>query len=141
MTDWQAPWALYMTQGSGVSTIHETVFESRFSYVSQLRKMGAAIDFFDPAVKAPKEFYNFNWNDRVPDFHQAIRIVGPTHLHNAVLTIDDLRAGATLLLAVLTAQGESYIHGVEQIDRGYERIEERLIKLGAKISRKSEDIV
>ncbi len=139
MTDWQAPWALYMTQARGTSTIHETVFESRFSYVSELRKMGANIEFFDPPVDKPEAFYNFNWSDRVPGFHQGIRIVGPTSLHNAVLSIDDLRAGATLLLAALTAHGESYIHGVEQIDRGYERIEERLCALGANIVRKSEE--
>lgn len=138
MTDWQAPWALYMTQAHGVSTIHETVFESRFSYVSELQKMGADIDFFDPSVDKPEEFYNFNWSDRVAGFHQGIRIVGPTVLHDAVLSIDDLRAGATLLLAALTASGESYIHGVEQIDRGYERIEERLHALGAQIARKRE---
>ncbi|MEK7129713.1 MAG: UDP-N-acetylglucosamine 1-carboxyvinyltransferase [Patescibacteria group bacterium] len=139
MTDWQAPWALYMTQAHGVSTIHETVFESRFSYVSELQKMGANIEFFDPAVDKPEEFYNFNWSDRIPDFHQGIRIAGPTVLHNAVLSIDDLRAGATLLLAALTASGESYIHGAQQIDRGYERIEERFHALGAQIVRKREE--
>ncbi len=51
MTDWQAPWAVLMTQARGMSTIHETVFESRFSYVSELKKMGAHIEFFDPAVE------------------------------------------------------------------------------------------
>ena len=141
MTDWQAPWALYMTQANGISTIHETVFESRFSYVSELRKMGAAIEFFDPPVKNPQNFYNFNWSDRIAGFHQGIRITGPTALHNAVLEIDDLRAGATVLLAALVAQGESYIHGVKQIDRGYEKIEERLQKLGARIVRKREETV
>lgn len=139
MTDWQAPWALYMTGANGDSTIHETVFESRFSYVSELRKMGAVIEFFDPRVKNPEVYYNFNWNDRIEGYHQGIRITGPTPLHNAVLTIDDLRAGATLLLAALTADGESYIHGVEQIDRGYEKIEQRLGVLGAHIVRQKEE--
>jgi UDP-N-acetylglucosamine 1-carboxyvinyltransferase len=139
MTDWQAPWAVMMTQAKGISTIHETVFESRFSYVSELKKMGGDIEFFDPAIKNPETFYNFNWNDRVPGFHQGIRIAGPTPLHNAVLEIDDLRAGATLILAALTANGESIVHGVEQVDRGYEKIEERLRKLGARIERIKED--
>ena len=139
MTDWQAPWAVMMTQAAGVSTIHETVFESRFSYVSELMKMGADIQFFDPKVKNPEQFYNFNWSDRVPGFHQGIRITGPTKLHNAVLEINDLRAGATLVLAALTAPGESIVHGVEQVDRGYEKIEERLRLLGAKIERVTEE--
>lgn len=139
MTDWQAPWALYMTQASGVSTIHETVFESRFSYVSELRKMGAQIAYYDPAVKNPEIYYNFNWSDRRSGYHQGIQITGPTPLHDAVVEIDDLRAGATVLLAALSATGTSYIHGVEQIDRGYENIEGRLRKLGARIDRKKED--
>ncbi len=139
MTDWQAPWAVLMTQAKGVSTIHETVFESRFSYVSELKKMGANIEFFDPKVVDPESFYNFNWVDRVPGYHQGIRITGPTKLHNAVLEINDLRAGATLVLAALSAPGESTIHGVEQVDRGYEKIEERLRALGAKIERVKEE--
>jgi UDP-N-acetylglucosamine 1-carboxyvinyltransferase len=139
MTDWQAPWAVLMTQAAGRSTIHETVFESRFSYVSELKKMGAAIEFFDPLVEDPEGFYNFNWTDRVEGYHQGITITGPTPLHNAVLGIDDLRAGATLVLAALSAPGESVVHGVEQVDRGYEKIEERLRALGANIKRVTEE--
>lgn len=135
MTDWQAPWAVAMTQANGISTIHETVFESRFSYVSELKKMGAQIDFFDPEVKNPETFYNFNWSDRIEGYHQGIKIKGPTELHNAVLEIDDLRAGATLVLAALAAEGESYVHGAEQMDRGYEHIEERFRGLGATMKR------
>lgn len=135
MTDWQAPWAIFMTQAEGVSTIHETVFESRFSYVSELRKMGAVIEFYSPHVDHPEQFYNFNWNDRREGYHQAIRIVGPQTLHNAVLAVDDIRAGASLVLAALVASGENYLHGVELIDRGYECLEERLSVLGADIVR------
>ena len=139
MTDWQAPWALLMTQSSGVSTLHETVFESRFSYVSELKKMGAAIEFYTPPVEEPEKFYNFNWEDSVEGYFQGIRITGPTTLHNAVLSIDDLRAGATLVLAAMCAKGQSYVHGVEQVDRGYEKIEERLSKVGAHIKRIEEE--
>ena len=139
MTDWQAPWAILMTQACGVSTIHETVFESRFSYVSELKKMGAAVEFFDPLVENPEAFYNFNWADHVSGYHQGIKITGPTALHNAVLGIDDLRAGATLVLAALSAPGESVVHGVEQVDRGYEKIEERLRALGAHVKRVTEE--
>lgn len=140
MTDWQAPFAVLMTQAMGVSTIHETVFESRFSYVSELKKMGAMIEFFDPQVDNPEVFYNFNWADKPEAYHQAIRITGPTDLHNAILSIDDLRAGATLVLAALSAKGESYIHEVEHLDRGYEQFEERLKSLGAHITRIKEEV-
>lgn len=138
MTDWQAPWAVFMTQAGGVSTIHETVFESRFSYVSELQKMGAAIEFYDPQVKHPESFYNFNWEDRRNGYHQGIRISGPAALHNAVLSVDDIRAGASLVLAALVATGESYLHGVELIDRGYEDLEGRLSAVGAIIRRKKD---
>lgn len=138
MTDWQAPWAVFMTQAHGKSTIHETVFESRFSYVGQLVKMGAKIEFFNPQISDPETYYNFNWSDKKSEFFQGIRITGPTNLHNAIITIDDLRAGATLVLASLVAQGTSYIYGIEQIDRGYEKIDERLQKLGAVIRRQKE---
>jgi len=135
MTDWQGPWAVLMTQAFGNSTIHETVFENRFSYVSELMKMGANIEFFDPTVKHPEEFYNFNWEDHKNGLHQGILIHGPTKLHNAVVEMRDLRAGATLVLAALAASGTTYIHGIEHIDRGYEKIEERLTSLGASIRR------
>ncbi|HCM82890.1 MAG: UDP-N-acetylglucosamine 1-carboxyvinyltransferase [Microgenomates group bacterium GW2011_GWC1_43_11] len=135
MTDWQAPWALLMTQAKGESVIHETVFENRFAYVEELKKMGAKIAYFDPKVKNPEEFYNFNWNDHIRGMHQAIRITGPTNLHNAIVSINDLRAGATLLLATTIGSGKSYLYGIEQVDRGYEHIENRLTTMGAHIER------
>lgn len=137
MTDWQAPWALLMTQTNGVSTIHETIYEDRFGYVRELRKMGAEMDYFSPEVASPETFYNFNWSDRT-DGEQAIKINGPIKLHNAVLEVTDLRAGATLVLGAILAKGESVVYGVEHIDRGYEKIEERLKYLGASIKRVKE---
>lgn len=138
MTDWQGPWAVLMTQATGVSTIHETVYENRFGYVSELIKMGANIKFFSPSVTNPKELYNFNLTKVAKEKHHAIRITGATQLHNAVVNITDLRAGATLVLAALTARGTSIVFGVEHLDRGYEQFEKRLNALGAKIRRASE---
>lgn len=135
MTDWQAPWTVLMSQARGLATVHETVYENRFQYVQELLKMGASISFFKPKVADPQSLYNFNLEDDKPDFPHGLKIKGPTTLHNAVLTIPDLRAGATLVLAALVAQGKSYISGVELLDRGYEKFEERLAKLGAKIRR------
>lgn len=138
MTDWQAPWTLLMTQSQGTSTVHETVFEDRFSYVSDLLKMGADISFYHPQVTDPESLYNFHCKDKDQDKCQAIKINGATQLHNAVVKMRDLRSGATLILAALTAQGESFIYDLEHIDRGYERIDERLTQLGADIKRQKE---
>lgn len=135
MTDWQQPWAVLTTQANGMSTIHETVFENRFSYVSELEKMGAEIEFFSPKVDHPENFYNFAWKDRIPGYHQAIRIKGPTPLHEAVLEMTDIRAGATLVLAALVADGTSVIREISHLDRGYERLDEQLARLGANITR------
>jgi UDP-N-acetylglucosamine 1-carboxyvinyltransferase len=138
MTDWQGPWAVLMTKANGVSTIHETVYENRFTYVEELRKMGAKIEFYNPGFKNPEDVYNFNIEDDKSKKFHAARIFGPAELHNAVLTMSDLRAGATLVLAALAAKGESVLFGVEHLDRGYEQLEKRLKKLGARISRVTE---
>lgn len=133
MTDWQGPWAVLMTQANGRSIIHETVYESRFGYTDELKKMGAEIILFNPKVDDPEKVYNFNHRDANNKHKRAIKIYGKTPLHNAVITIGDLRAGATLVLAALLAKGESVVYGVEHIDRGYEDFDKRLKSLGADI--------
>jgi UDP-N-acetylglucosamine 1-carboxyvinyltransferase len=138
MTDWQGPWAVLMTKVKGECVIHETVYENRFSYVSELRKMGGKIDLFNPKVEDPQSFYNFNVEDDKSEFKHAAKILGETRLHNAVVRITDLRAGATLVLAALAATGESVLLEVEHLDRGYEKLDERLGALGADIKRESE---
>lgn len=140
MTDWQQPWAVLATQTEGVSTIHETVFESRFSYVLELTKMGAKIEFYNPDVPDPADFYNFNWNDRIAGFCQAIRIYGPTRLHEAILEMTDIRAGATLVVAALAAHGTSVLQEIDHLDRGYENVDTRLKGLGANIRRIKEEV-
>lgn len=139
MTDWQAPWAVLMTQAKGESIIHERVYESRFSYVNQLKKMGAHIKLFNPEVENPEEFYNFNLEDDTPENKHAAKIKGPTRLHNAVVTITDLRAGATLVLAAVAAKGESVLLEIQHLDRGYESFENRLNSLGADIKRVTDE--
>ena len=134
MTDWQGPWAVLMTTARGTSIIHETIYENRFNYVSELKKMGAHIDLFNPKVEDPEQFYNFNISDDNNYFH-AEKISGPVSLHNAVVSVSDLRAGATLVLAALAANGESVIFGLEHLDRGYEQFDKRLKALGADIKR------
>ncbi|QQG40453.1 MAG: UDP-N-acetylglucosamine 1-carboxyvinyltransferase [Candidatus Levyibacteriota bacterium] len=135
MTDWQSPWAVLMTKAKGTSSIHETVFESRFGYVEELKKMGAHIAFFNPKVDDPKRVYNFNLSDAKKDSYHAISVSGPAKLHNAVVNITDLRAGATLVLASLAGSGTSVVFGAEKLDRGYEKFDKCLVRLGADIKR------
>ena len=102
------------TQAEGTVMIFEKMFESRLFFTDKLIGMGARIILCDP--------------------HRAI-IVGGSRLYASEISSPDIRAGMALLLAALCAKGESVIHNINQIDRGYERIEERLNALGARIVR------
>ena len=113
-TDLQAPLAVLATQAEGTTLVHDTMYEGRFAYINELNKMGANAIICDP--------------------HRAL-ITGPTPLYGQNITSFDLRAGATLIIAALLAEGQSVIEKAEQVDRGYEKIEERLRNLGADIER------
>lgn len=139
LTDWQAPWAVLMTQAEGIAIIHETVFENKLGYIADLKKMGAHVSLFNPQVEDPESVYNFNLDDNRPEYFHAVKIKGPTSLHDAVMTTLDIRAGAAVVLAALAAKGTSTIFGIEKLDRGYEAFETRLEQLGAKIKRVKED--
>ena len=135
LTDWQALWGVLMTQAKGMSIIHETVFEDKLGYIEDLQRMGAKVKLFRPVVKNPEKVYNFNLDDDNPENFHAVKISGPTALHNAVMTTLDIRAGAAVVLAALCAKGKSTIFGIEKLDRGYEEFEKRLQELGADIKR------
>lgn len=135
MTDWQAIWAVLMTQAQGISVIHETVFEKRFLYLPLLEKMGAKFELFNPKVAHPDRVYNFKLKDDPPGNFHAVKIFGPVLLRGTNLEVTDVRAGATITLAALAACGKSRIMGIEHIDRGYENLDGRLKALGAKIKR------
>jgi len=113
-TDLQAPFGVLATQCQGTTLIHDPLFEGRMGYIQELVKMGA--------------------NAIVADPHRVI-INGPTPLYGQEIRSFDLRAGATLIIAGLIAQGETIINQAEIVDRGYEKIEERLNSLGAEIKR------
>ncbi|MCB0077284.1 MAG: UDP-N-acetylglucosamine 1-carboxyvinyltransferase [Anaerolineales bacterium] len=104
------------TQAQGTILIHEKMFESRLFWVDKLIGMGARIILCDP--------------------HRAV-VVGPAPLYGQRLTSPDIRAGMALVIAALCAEGQSIIENVEQIDRGYEALDERLRALGARIERES----
>ena len=113
-TDLQSPFGVLATQCQGTSLIQDPLFEGRMGYVNELAKMGANAIIADP--------------------HRVI-ITGPTPLYGQDIKSLDLRAGATLIIAGLIATGQTTINQAEIIDRGYEKIEERLSKLGANIKR------
>jgi UDP-N-acetylglucosamine 1-carboxyvinyltransferase len=113
-TDLQPQISVLLTQAKGKSLIHETLFENRFQYLQELRKMGADIEITDP--------------------HRAL-IFGKTKLIGNKLSSLDIRSDAALVLAGLAAEGETVIDNISQIERGYEKIDEKLRKLGARIER------
>lgn len=135
MTDWQPLFATVLTQCEGVSILHETIMQKRFQYVEALQQMGANIELFNPEVADPEQVYNFNLADDSADNYHAIRITGATQLKAGNFEVHDLRHGATLIIAALSAHGTSYISGIEHVDRGYEALAERLQSMGADITR------
>ena len=102
------------TQCTGIVLIHEKMFESRLFFTDRLISMGAQIVLCDP--------------------HRAL-VMGPSPLTGSIVSSPDIRAGMAMLIAALCAQGESIIQNVQQIDRGFTRIDERLRVLGADITR------
>jgi UDP-N-acetylglucosamine 1-carboxyvinyltransferase len=102
------------TQCEGMILMHEKMFESRLFFVDKLIGMGARIVLCDP--------------------HRAV-ISGPSALRGGKVESPDIRAGMAMVLAALAADGESYIHNIGQVERGYENIDKRLIALGADLER------
>lgn len=139
MTDWQALWTTLMTQAKGQSEIIETVYEYRFAFIHDLRKMGAKIELFNPKVKNPEKFYSFNLDDDQDDNYHGVHVLGPTLLRGTELKVTDIRAGATLMLAALIAKGQSTLYDEGHIQRGYEDLDLRLKELGAEIKKINHD--
>lgn len=116
-TDLQQPMSALLTMARGTSIVQETIFEQRFKHLDEIRRMGARVRMAD---------------------RMAI-IEGVTQLYGAPVTATDLRAGAALIVAGLMAKGVTEIYEPKYIDRGYDRIEEKLRALGATISREREE--
>jgi UDP-N-acetylglucosamine 1-carboxyvinyltransferase len=113
-TDLQAPTMALLATGAGASTVTETIFEQRFRHVDELRKMGA-----DIVVRG-----------------RTARIRGVDRLQGATATCTDVRAAAALVLAGLGATGETVLDGLDHLDRGYDRMAEKLAICGAQIARR-----
>jgi UDP-N-acetylglucosamine 1-carboxyvinyltransferase len=104
-----------LAKAHGVSKIFESLFEGRLIYTIELEKMGVQLELLNP--------------------HQAL-IIGPNQLRALPITSVDIRAGAAMVVAALVADGTTEISNIDYIDRGYERIDEKLQKLGAEIERR-----
>lgn len=113
-TDLQPQTSVLLTQAEGKSLIHDPLYENRFQHLHELRKMGADIEITDP--------------------HRAL-IFGKKELIGNKISALDIRSGAALILACLISKGETLIDNVSQIERGHEKIEEKLKKLGAQIEK------
>lgn len=113
-TDTQAPFGVLASLAEGTTLIHDPLFEGRFNYIPALQIMGANAKILNP--------------------HQA-EITGPAKLRGTGIRTFDLRAGVSLIIAALCAEGKTVIEEVYQVDRGYEKIEERLQMIGADIKR------
>jgi len=113
-TDLQPQISVLLTQAQGKSLVHDPLYENRFQHLHELRKMGADIEITDP--------------------HRAL-IFGKKELIGGKINASDIRSGAALILAGLIAKGQTQIENISQIERGYEKIEEKLKKLGAQIER------
>jgi UDP-N-acetylglucosamine 1-carboxyvinyltransferase len=133
MTDWQAVFSLVLTQAVGCSTVIERIYPSRFQHIATLNQMGVKTKFFNPEIADPTKYYDFNPESDQPEYFHGVKIYGPTQLKPINITVNDLRAGATAAIAAITASGQSTIDGVEFIERGYEKLAERLQSLGAEI--------
>ena len=113
-TDLQSAYTVLITQAHGLSLIHETIYERRLLFTDMLVQMGANIIMADP--------------------HRVV-VSGPTKLYGRQLLSPDLRAGMALIIAALIAKGKTEISNIYQIERGYEKLDERLRELGADIKR------
>jgi UDP-N-acetylglucosamine 1-carboxyvinyltransferase len=118
-TDIQAQWTSYMLTAEGTSKITDNIYQDRFKHVPELNRLGAKIDVMD---------------------NSAI-VYGGNKLTGATVMSSDLRGSASLILAALVAQGTTEILRIYHLDRGYEKIEEKLIKLGASIERRQTELV
>jgi UDP-N-acetylglucosamine 1-carboxyvinyltransferase len=116
-TDLQPPACVLLTRADGTSRVHEAIFEDRLEWLAELGKLGARVEIEDP--------------------HHA-SILGPATLRGGEADISDLRAGASLILGALAAEGTSLIHGAHHVQRGYENIDRKFQQLGASITRSAD---
>ncbi len=132
-TDWQQPFVVLLTQASGFSTIHETVYENRFGYTETLNQMGARIELSTHCLGGKHCRYASQ------GYHHSLIVHGPTPLTAKEIIIPDLRAGFAYVMAGLLSQEETTISGLPYLDRGYENLTGKLQALGANVTRQPKE--
>lgn len=131
MTDWQSPLVVLFTQTEGMSVLHETVYENRLGYVNELKQMGAEIALFDNCLGGPScRFFERNAK------HSAV-VHGVSKLQGAEVTMPDIRAGFSYVIAAAAAEGGSVLHDIHHLERGYHQPLENFADLGLHIKRMS----
>jgi len=136
MTHWKSLITLLATRANGVSLVHDTVYTNRFEFARDLNRMGAKIEILKPSEVGmipviSDDSYDFN---KTGEPYTVARITGPTKLRGTKSNIIDLRSGAVLILAALSAEGKSEIGGSENISRGFEDFFDKLSSLGAQFN-------
>lgn len=129
MTDWQQPFVVLLTQASGTSVVHETVYENRFGYTETLNKMGADVTTFRQCLGG--KCCRFATNS----FSHSLIVKGVTPLSGREIVIPDLRAGFAYVMAATLASDITTISGLQFLDRGYEQLVPKLCQLGVDATR------
>jgi len=133
MTDWQQPFVVLLTQASGSSVVHETVYENRFGYTETLCEMGAEISLFRQCLGGKSCRFASQ------SFSHSLIVKGPSPLVARDIVVPDLRAGFAYVMAAMLATGTSHISGLHFLDRGYENLAQKLASLGVDVSRENVD--
>ncbi|HEV8051027.1 MAG TPA: UDP-N-acetylglucosamine 1-carboxyvinyltransferase, partial [Parachlamydiaceae bacterium] len=133
MTDWQQPFVVLLTQATGSSVIHETVYENRFGYTEILNDMGADITLFRQCLGGKQCRFASQ------SFCHSLIVKGMSPLVAKDISVPDLRAGFAYVMAAVLANGTSTISGLHFLDRGYESLSSKLEALGVDVVRESVD--
>ncbi|HLM28494.1 MAG TPA: UDP-N-acetylglucosamine 1-carboxyvinyltransferase [Acidimicrobiales bacterium] len=129
MTDWQPPLIVLMTQAEGMSVLHETVYEDRLVYIQSLTEMGCEVELFDTCLGGPAcRFHDTS------ALHSAV-VRGVSKLQGAEVTIPDVRAGFSSVIAAAVADGPSVLRGIHHLERGYNKPFQTLESLGLRLER------
>lgn len=131
MTDWQQPFVILLTQATGTSVVHETVYENRFGYTETIGEMGGDLTLFRQCLGGKQCRFSSQC------YSHSLIVKGPTPLIAKEISIPDLRAGFAYVMAALIANGTSVISGLPFLDRGYEDLTNKLLSIGAQIERVS----
>ncbi len=129
MTDWQQPFVVLLTQASGSSVVHETVYENRFGYTETLNEMGADITVFKQCLGGKECRFAPH------TYSHSVIVKGLTHLVGKEISVPDLRAGFAYVMAAALASDSTVLTGLHFLDRGYEDLLKKLCSLGVDASR------